>query len=162
MAIEQALTKKGSIVSFGWTDFISFLNFIKWVASISSEKVKKGIESDSVIVLVIAFLIPVICFTLKLHSVEKLTDHPQWSQWGAQFCICECALIKLLHLMNQSSELKERPFLVFRCWCSLLCQFWWHGRFSQWVEHRLYWCPPSWQCSAQQGSKVTYLNHDRE
>jgi len=68
IAIEHALTKKGSIVSFGWTDFISFLNLISWVASISSEKVKKGIESDSVIVFVIAFLIPVICFTLKLYS----------------------------------------------------------------------------------------------
>ena len=150
------------MVSLGWTDFISFLNLISWVASISSEKVKKGIESDSVIVFVIAFLIPVICFTLKLYSIEKLTDHPQRFQWGAQFCICECVLIQTLHRMNQSSELKERLFLVFRCWCSLLCQFWWHGRFFLSMEHRWYWCPPSWLCSAQQGSKVTYLNHDRE
>ena len=65
IAIEHALTKNGRIVNLGWTDFISFLSLISYVASISSEKVKKGIERDSVIVFVIAFLIPVICFTLK-------------------------------------------------------------------------------------------------
>jgi len=80
---------------------------ISWVASISSEKVKKGIESDSVIVFVIAFLMPVICFTLKLYSIEKLTDHPQRSQSGAQFCIYECVLIQALHRMNLTIELKE-------------------------------------------------------
>lgn len=76
IAIEQALTKKGSIVSLGWTDFISFLSLISYVASISSENVKNGIERDSVIVLVIAFLIPVIYFTLKrFHCAQLLTDH---------------------------------------------------------------------------------------
>lgn len=63
MAIEHALIKKGSIVSLGCATFISFLSLISCVASISSLKVKNGIESASVIVFVIAFFIPVIFFT---------------------------------------------------------------------------------------------------
>ena len=68
IAIEHAFTKNGNMVNFGWTDFISFLSLINYVASISSENVKKGIERDSVIVFVIAFFIPVICFTLKVKT----------------------------------------------------------------------------------------------
>lgn len=65
--------KNGSIVNLGCTAFISFLSLIRWVASISSENVKKGIESDSVIVFVIAFLMPVICFTLtKILLFQKV------------------------------------------------------------------------------------------
>jgi len=65
IAILHALIKNGNIVSLGWADFISFLSLISLVASISSEKVKNGMLSDSVIVLVIAFFIPVIYLTLK-------------------------------------------------------------------------------------------------
>ena len=64
MAIEQALMKNGSIVRLVCTFFISFLKAIKAVASISSENVNAGIDSASVIVLVIAFFIPVIFLTL--------------------------------------------------------------------------------------------------
>ena len=40
--------------------FLSYyLSLRSWVASISSENIKKGIERDSVMVLVIAFFIPV-------------------------------------------------------------------------------------------------------
>lgn len=78
IAIEQALIKKGNIVNFGFAAFISFLKAINLVASISSEKVKKGIDSDSVIVLVIAFLIPVIYLTLhnkaSILGLVKLTS----------------------------------------------------------------------------------------
>ena len=56
--------KKGSMVILGWTCFISYLSLIRLVASIDSENVKDGIVSDSVIVFVIAFFIPVIFFTL--------------------------------------------------------------------------------------------------
>ena len=73
IAIEQALMKNGSIVRFVCTFFISFLNAIKAVASISSEKVKAGIDSASVIVLVIAFFIPVIFLTLKYKQGQTKT-----------------------------------------------------------------------------------------
>lgn len=70
IAIEHALMKNGSIVNLGTEDLSSFLNFMSSVAFMSSENVKKGIESDSVIVFVIAFFIPVIFFTLN-RSVKK-------------------------------------------------------------------------------------------
>jgi hypothetical protein len=63
MAREHALIKNGSMVSLG-TDYLScFLNLMSSVAFISSENVKNGIERDSVIVLVMAFFMPVIFFT---------------------------------------------------------------------------------------------------
>jgi hypothetical protein len=65
IAIEQALMKKGSMVSLGCYFFISFLKAISLVALISSDSVKNGIESDSVIVFVIAFFMPVMCLTLN-------------------------------------------------------------------------------------------------
>lgn len=65
MAREQALMKKGSIVSPGTWAFSYLRRAMSLVASISSEKVKKGIVRDSVIVLVMAFFIPVILTTLS-------------------------------------------------------------------------------------------------
>ena len=64
MAIEHALMKNGSMVRLVCTFFISLRSMIRAVASISSEKVKAGIDRASVIVLVMAFFIPVIFFTL--------------------------------------------------------------------------------------------------
>lgn len=63
MAMEHALIKNGSIVRLVCTFFISFLKAIKAVASISSEKVKDGIVSASVMVFVMAFFMPVIFLT---------------------------------------------------------------------------------------------------
>jgi hypothetical protein len=63
MAIEAAFTKKGSKVKFLWFFFNNYLSCITLVASISSIKVKNGIDLDSVIVFVIAFFIPVSFFT---------------------------------------------------------------------------------------------------
>lgn len=60
IANEHAFTKNGSKVSFGYTYFNSLRNRISWFALIASEYVRKGIDFDSVIVLVIAFLMPVI------------------------------------------------------------------------------------------------------
>ena len=65
IAIEHALIKNGNRDKVGCYAFISFLKAIREVAFISSEKVKAGIDRDSVIVLVIAFFIPVMRFTLK-------------------------------------------------------------------------------------------------
>ena len=70
IAMEIAFIKKGIIVSFGCIFFISFLRAISSVASIWSEKVKAGIDNDSVIVLVIALLMPVIFLTLNVHCVS--------------------------------------------------------------------------------------------
>ena len=64
MAIEHALMKKGSKVRPGCTYFISALNAMRFVASISSAKVNWGIDKASVMVLVMALLIPVIFLTL--------------------------------------------------------------------------------------------------
>ena len=61
--------KKGSIVSFGTDCFNCFLSATSWVAFMSSENVKKGIDRDSVIVMVMAFFIPVIFLTLQ-HIVQ--------------------------------------------------------------------------------------------
>ena len=74
MAIEHALIKNGSIVKFVCTFFISFRSAIKAVASIESEKVKAGIVKASVIVLVMAFFMPVIFLTL-LTSKEQTIGH---------------------------------------------------------------------------------------
>ena len=68
MAMEQALIKKGNSDSYGCTFFISFLRAIKAVALISSEKVKLGMVNDSVMVLVMAFFMPVIFLTLKVYT----------------------------------------------------------------------------------------------
>ena len=73
MAMEHALIKNGSIVRLVCTFFISFLKAIRAVASISSEKVNDGIVRASVIVLVIAFFIPVIFLTLHNGKVNRIS-----------------------------------------------------------------------------------------
>ena len=73
IAIEHALMKKGSMVSFGCCFFISLRRAISFVAFISSESVKKGIVNDSVIVFVIAFFMPVIYLTLNRRR-DSLTN----------------------------------------------------------------------------------------
>jgi hypothetical protein len=65
MAREHALMKNGSIVSLGTVVLSYFLSLMSSVASMSSENVKKGIDRDSVMVLVMAFFMPVIFFTLN-------------------------------------------------------------------------------------------------
>ena len=60
--------KNGNRVSFGYTCFNSVRKEISLEEWIESEKVKKGIVRDSDIVFVIAFLIPVICFTLLISK----------------------------------------------------------------------------------------------
>jgi hypothetical protein len=60
--------KNGSIVSLGTVVLSYFLSLMSSVASMSSENVKKGIDRDSVMVLVMAFFMPVIFFTL--HDVK--------------------------------------------------------------------------------------------
>jgi hypothetical protein len=57
--------KNGSIVSLGTVVLSYFLSLMSSVASMSSENVKKGIDRDSVMVLVMAFFMPVIFFTLN-------------------------------------------------------------------------------------------------
>jgi len=64
MASEIALMKKGRTVILTPLAFNYWRSLSSSVASISSEKVKKGMLSDSVIVLVIAFLMPVSFLTL--------------------------------------------------------------------------------------------------
>lgn len=59
IATEAAFTKKGRTVRFLCAFLSKTLSFINSVASISSMKVNAGMERDSVIVLVIAFFIPV-------------------------------------------------------------------------------------------------------
>lgn len=64
MAREAALIKKGRRVKLLNCFFNMSLSWIKLVASISSWKVKEGMFKASVMVLVIAFFIPVIFLTL--------------------------------------------------------------------------------------------------
>lgn len=65
MAMEHALMKKGSMVRLVCTFFISLRSMMREVASMESEKVNAGIDKASVIVLVIAFFIPVMRLTLS-------------------------------------------------------------------------------------------------
>jgi len=71
IAIEHALMKKGSTVRFVWIFFISLRRMRRLVASISSENVKDGIVSASVMVFVIAFFIPVMRLTLEYTILER-------------------------------------------------------------------------------------------
>lgn len=99
IAIEHALMKNGSMVSLGCYFFISLRSLIRLVALISSDKVKNGIERDSVIVFVIAFFIPVICLTLKLKKIRDfcdllvfVSDSGQRRYLIASNCLLRCSL----------------------------------------------------------------------
>ena len=66
--------KKGKIDKFVYYFFNYFLKSIVLVASRSSENIKKGIDRESVIVLVIAFYIPLIFLTLSPSVTFKGID----------------------------------------------------------------------------------------
>ena len=53
----------------GIESFISFLSLRSWVASKSSENVNVGTDNDYVMVLVMAFLIPTIFWTLSCSMI---------------------------------------------------------------------------------------------
>lgn len=121
IAIEHALMKNGSIVRLVCTFFISLRRAINFVASISSEKVKAGIDRASVMVFVMAFFMPVIFLTVScsvipsrgailgppLTTVIVSPELGGVAAWDAVPCPL---LIKL-----RRSPLVTRPFLPVPC-----------------------------------------------
>jgi hypothetical protein len=69
IASDNALMKKGRIVSPSMWAFDSYLKWSKLVAFMSSENVNVGIVSACVIVFVIAFFIPTIFFTWSPEQI---------------------------------------------------------------------------------------------